>query len=58
MKRSSHHPNWQSIALDLLEEKDTLAGLAYTHHVSIDQILDWKEDLVHGLRQGRRMSAA
>jgi hypothetical protein len=58
MKRSHPHPHWQSIALDLLEDKDTLAGLAYTNRVSIDQILDWKEDLLQGLRHARRSSAA
>lgn len=58
-----HLPHWtleqrQAIALDLLTEKDTLAGLAHEHHVSIHQILGWKEDLVRALRHGRRLSAA
>lgn len=58
MKRSSLHPNWQSIALDLLEDKGTLEGLANTNHVSIHQILAWKENLLQGLRHARRSSAA
>lgn len=58
MKRSSLHPHWQSIDLDLLENKDTLAGLANTNRVSIHQILAWKEDLLQDFRHARRSSAA
>lgn len=52
------HEEQLAIALDLLTGKDTLAGLAYTNHVSIHQILAWKEDLVRAHRQHRRLSAA
>ena len=48
----------QAIALDFLAGKDTLAGLAHMHHVPIDLILAWKEDLLHGLRPAQRTSAA
>lgn len=48
----------QAVALDLLTEKDTLAGLAHVHHVSIHQLLAWQEDLVRALRHNRRLSAA
>lgn len=58
MKRSSPHRHWQNIAMDLLEDRDTLAGLAHTHHVSIDQVLAWKEELLQELRHARRTSAA
>ena len=53
-----HLARQQAIALELLAEKDTLAGLAHVHHVSIGQILAWKENLLQGLRPSRRTSAA
>ena len=61
MKATSGHwtlDRQQEIALDLLLEKDTLAGLAHSHHVSIQELLAWKEALLQGLRHGRRRSAA
>ena len=61
MRSSSNqesHERQQAIALDLLTERDTLAGLAHVHRVSIHQILAWREDLLSGLRLARRTSAA
>jgi hypothetical protein len=50
--------NWQTIALDLLADKDTLAGLAHVHRVSIHQILEWKERLIQEMVHARRNPAA
>jgi len=51
--------HWRTVALDLLAERETLAGLAHLNHVSIRQILAWKERLVLDLTHpSRGVSAA
>ena len=37
-----------ALVLDLLREKDTLAGLAHENHLPIQRILDWKESFCLG----------
>ncbi len=39
----------QAVVLDLLGEKDTLAGLAHENRISIQRILDWKEAYFTGI---------
>ena len=47
----------QAIVLDLLRDKETLAGLAHENQVPAGQILAWKHGFCHRAGTGRRPAA-